>query len=363
MKLTELEPTLDPRRPLHFATMPPSGRSQHFAARRPVVTVPSDLRSVDAVIARLASHAPVADPIPAGHTSSRSADLGVRAAAAVTLFTGAATGLVVALWRDRSDRMEASLRCRLSTARTALVADRSAAEAGDPTDADLAGLRAASTAAQDAWTALADFDALHRAFAGGDVRALSPEIAASFARTPPTAQRAAAAFAGHTTWGDGVTWTPDGIVAWHATVDGVQLFTVPGPELASWVIAPTVTAPTWPTVFLGADTRFDDLPQRWRAIVVMLGRLVALGTQTAGPDGGATVPVTRLLMTAAEARRGLDAVDLSTGSAPSGRAYDRAQYREMFSAAQNRRIRVFVDATWRGNRPPIETVLVTVLPH
>ena len=99
MKLTELEPTLDPRRPLHFATVPTGARSQHFTARRPTVTVPSDLRSVDAVIARLASHAPIADPLPTGHVSGRPTDLGVRAAAAVTLFTGAATGLVVALWR------------------------------------------------------------------------------------------------------------------------------------------------------------------------------------------------------------------------------------------------------------------------
>jgi hypothetical protein len=357
MKLTELEPTLDPRRPLHFGAPPGGSRALSIAARR---STPSDQRPVPsgrhlppAVTARPAEDVAGLPSRTGVRVGRAGADLERRAAAAVQLFTGAATGLLVALWRERADRMEAQLRDRL-TSRTNPVTDRSDATPGST------GTEAAATA-QDAWGALATFDALHRAFAAGDVRALSPAAAASFARAAPTAARVAAAVERRAVLGAGVVWTPDGLVAWHGTADGIRLFAVPGADLAAWVTATIVTAPVWPTAFVGTGTRFADVPAQWRAALVLIDRLTALGTVPTTTATSTTIPVTRLLMTATEARHGLDPIDLTTGGPPT-QGWQRAHHREVFSAMQGRRIRVFVDAAWAGERPPMVPTLVTVLP-
>jgi len=353
MKLTELEPTLDPRRPLHFGAPSSGSRAVSVTTRRSTPPdprpVPADRHVPAAVTARPAEVVAGLPPRTGVRGGRGGADLECRAAAAVQLFTGAATGLLVALWRDRADRMEAQLRDRL-TARTNPVTDRSAATPGT------AGTEAAATAL-DAWGALATFDALHRAFTAGDVRALSPGAAAALGRAAPTAARAAAGR--RAVLGDGVVWTPDGLVAWHSAADGIRLFAVPGADLAAWVTATTVTAPAWPTTFVGSGTRITDVPGQWRALLVLLDRLAALGTVPA--DAGTAVPVTRLLMTAGEVRHGLDPVDLTTGGLPAP-GWQPAHHREVLSTTQGRRIRVFVDAARAGERPPMVQTLVTVLP-
>lgn len=387
MKLTDLEPMLDPRRPLHFAggraqraTRTTVPRPSRLSAVRPSSGVPTDLRAVDAAMARLAGRAPVGDlPDAAGVSHSPVADdVRARAAAAIRVFTGAGTGLLAAVWAHEADLLEARLRTDLVHRWRDLVGRRrSAADDGATlADDDLAALQTATVGTQDAYAALVEFDALHRAFAARDVRALSPQVAAGFAERPLTASRLADGLRRRHLWGDGVLWSPirQSLIAWNTEADGTRLILVTGTDLADWIVGltgPTPTVLRWSSIFLATDDVEADAD--WRSVLTELVQLAGLGhIGAAAPGvavthgGSAPVPVTRFLLTAAETRTGIAPIDLTTGATPDGTAgidWQPARYRETWSAAQNRRIRVFGDAAPVGHRPSIGPVLVTVLPH
>ncbi len=353
MKLSDLGAALDPRRPLYYDdTVADTGAP---TPARALLGKDDDLRSVDALIARLVAHpmTGVADTAPA-----RVTDPTALAAESVRLFTGAGAGLLAAVWHDRSAAVETRLRSALTVARTELVAHRVAAESGGP----VGELGDASAAARLAWGALTDFDALHRAFSG-PVLTLSPGAAAALAAVPATPARAATALAGRARWGDGVLWRPTGLLAWHGDAGGVRLATLPAAAVPGWIDGPTDALPAWSHLRLPDATRPTDIPAGWRDDVVLIDRLTALGSHRPAPGPAAAIPVTRFVMTTAEGRTGVDPVDLTTGRAPADPDWDRAHHRETYAAAQGRRVRVFVDAARPGRRPPSGPVLVTVLPR
>lgn len=364
MKLTDLEPQLDPRRPLHFAE--PSRRITGTAATRPThlspVATPSDRRAFDAPKTRSSrtrssAHSPMRwreVPTELPHRPSTTA-VRARAAEAVDLFTGASTGLIASLVVQEADRLEAQLR------------------------AGVAAVSAATPDAQDAWAVLVEFDAVQRACAAGDVLALSPLVAADFAaRTLPDV-RLAAGLARRAAWRDGVLWSParQALVAWSTDAAGTRVIVVAGTVLAAWVASLATETPEtlrWSSMFLpSAGDVLDGVDDDWRVVLSELVQLAALGhLGTSVPSAADTrvgvmpVPVTRFLLTAAETRTGVMPTDLATGALPVGTVgvdWEPARYRETYSAAQDRRIRVFGDAARLGRRPPNEPVLVTVVPH
>lgn len=383
MKLNDLEPAMDTRRPLRFAKTRPVGPAtephwqRHVSPLQLAVADLVDCEDADRA-ARIVAH--YAAGLGRQHDYWRQeavrlhdrADAGpvrARAAESNTLFTGTSTGLLVALWHQESDQ----LRLQLHADFLDLAADL--AVRGD-----------VSTLHQvkATWAQLNQFDLLDRAFNSNDVLALSPGANAAILRSGRgTPGRLAGGFRRRSDWQAGVLWSPDlrALVCWAAEGPRMHLFEIGAADLAAWIDSlrtPEPTTLTWryseipPTATLSDDTA-------WVSAATHLTALLGLGrpTGTVGPhvDPNAaarmsragrrvryTVPTTRFFITAAESRFGVPPFALSTSITPSDSQWVPARYRNTWCPAQQRYLRVWADAHPTSAKPAAEPVLVTVLP-
>ena len=410
MKLNELGPMLDPRKPLRLAGPPRPAltavpRALDVAARtRPVPPASADLAhagsvdlaEVDRCIELIGGHPELVgrthhhwqQSAVRLHRRARPADVRTRALRAVDLFTGASTGILAALWRQESEQQSTQLRAELARRWQHLQAAR----AGVGPAAELASMLDEIDDIRAQWAQLEEIGVVDRVFDSSTVIALSPGAAATMqARRRIPDARFERAFQRRTEWGSGVVWLPDRRVflGWSADEDKTELVEIDAAEMAEWTRSLQTDTPrilTWRRLTIPAAAKLSQNAP-WTALAADITRLLQVvqlpaassvpqlptvpNTLAVGGRGGRVpttvrgrieAPTTRFVIAASEGRAGVEPFDLATG-APATAEWLRARYRQTWSAEQNRFVRTWTDAyTKSDRRPPNETVLVTVMP-
>lgn len=410
MKLSELGPSLDPRKPLRLAGNPAvrpardrgTGRVVPRSLRVSVADLVDgddlDLSGIDRGIAVLAEqtrlvgrpHSYWQQVAVRLHRRPRLAELRTRAARTIEMFTGASTGTLLSLWQQESEQLNAQLHAELARRWQHLRSTRAGFSRINTAHADP--FAAAAATALDVmrteiaqikllWAQLESFDELERCFNSSTVIALSPAAATSIkARSVLPGGRLERAFETRDGWGSGVAWLPDRrlFLAWSATDYELQLFEIDAADMSAWIHSLLTDTPrtlSWRTTLIPDMGRLAG-SEPWTELAAVLTQLIPWGQAPVPAVGSgerlgrmapvnrsrADDPTTRLVISAAEGRSGIDPIELAGGTVPTVE-WIRARWRRSWSAEQGRYVQAWTDACLKSaRRPPNESVLVTVLP-